>query len=480
MSSIKKNISYNMLYQVIILLIPLITAPYLSRTLGKDGIGIYTYTNSIAYYFVLISMLGLTNYGNRLVAQTRDDKVKLSKTFSEIYTMQIAISIFSLICFCGLIFIMSEKYRNIYLIQFMYVSSALFDVSWFFYGIEQFKKVLIRNAVLRVIMLIGIFIFVKNENDVCKYTFIMAFGTLISQIYLWFGLKKEVKYTVPNFKKVIVHLKPNIILFIPVVAVSLYRTMDKVMLGALSTMNETGLYENANKIVTIPLSLIVAIGTVMMPKMSNLFAKGEKNKILIYLRDSMQLISALAFAMCFGMAAISKRFAPLYFGKEFTECGKLILYLSVIMIFGSLASVMRMQYLIPKGKDTSYIISVICGAIVNLIINFILIGNYGAMGAVIGTISAEFVVFLIQCIASSKELPLGQYIRDMLPFLVSGVTMYWTLKKFEVSIPNSLLGIGIEVIVGVVIYSIICVIIMIIFNKKRLKYFWNFIFKQIT
>ena len=327
MNRTKKNISYNMLYQVIILLIPLITAPYLSRTLGKEGIGIYTYTNSIAYYFVLISMLGLTNYGNRLIAQTRDYKVKLSETFSEIYTMQIIISIFSLICFGSLIFIMSEEYRNIYLIQFMYVSSALFDVSWFFYGIEQFKKVLIRNAVLRVIMLIGIFIFVKNENDVWKYTFIMAFGTLISQVYLWFGLKKEVNYRIPNFRKVIFHLKPNIVLFIPVVAVSLYRTMDKVMLGALSTMNETGLYENANKIVTIPLSLIVAIGTVMMPKISNLFVKGEKNKILIYLRDSMQLISALSFAMCFGMAAISERFAPLYFGKEFTECGELILYL---------------------------------------------------------------------------------------------------------------------------------------------------------
>ncbi|HBI6224297.1 TPA: flippase [Clostridium perfringens] len=478
MNRTKKNISYNMLYQVIILLIPLITAPYLSRTLGKEGIGIYTYTNSIAYYFVLISMLGLTNYGNRLIAQTRDYKVKLSETFSEIYTMQIIISIFSLICFGSLIFIMSEEYRNIYLIQFMYVSSALFDVSWFFYGIEQFKKVLIRNAVLRVIMLIGIFIFVKNENDVWKYTFIMAFGTLISQVYLWFGLKKEVNYRIPNFRKVIFHLKPNIVLFIPVVAVSLYRTMDKVMLGALSTMNETGLYENANKIVTIPLSLIVAIGTVMMPKISNLFVKGEKNKILIYLRDSMQLISALSFAMCFGMAAISERFAPLYFGKEFTECGELILYLSVIMIFVSLASVMRMQYLIPSGKDTSYIISVICGAIINLTINFILIGKYGAMGAVIGTISAEFGVFLIQCIASSKELPLSQYIKDMLPFFVSGACMYWILKKIEVLIPNSLIGIGIEIIVGAIIYSIICVSIMMTVNKNRLKYFCKFIFSN--
>ena len=478
MGKTQKNISYSILYQLLILIIPLITAPYLSRVLGKEGIGIYTYTNSIAYYFVLFSMLGLSNYGNRAIAQIREDKYKTSRVFFQIYFMQIMISVVVMFFYFIFLLFSREEFKSILIIQTMYVLSAAFDVSWFFYGIEKFKKVLLRNTIFRFLMLLGIFIFIKAPSDVWKYAFIMSFGTLVSQIFLWFGLRKEVIWVKPKFSLVVSHIKPNLILFIPVIAVSIYRTMDKIMIGNISTMIETGLYENADKIVTIPMTLIVAIGTVMMPKMSNLFAKDKISSVFGYIRDSMQLVNAMSFGMCFGMATISNRLAPLYFGPEFSGSGVLIFYLSPVIIFASAATVVRMQYLIPKGKDFPYLISVIAGAVVNLVFNSILIKPLGAKGAVVGTLMAEFIVLVFQCLSSRKELSFSRYIKDTVPFLGSGIFMYIILEFIEPFIPFTLTGLFIEIILGVIIYFYIAFMILFIFYKKRLNYLLKLVIKK--
>jgi len=474
-SSTKKNISYNLIYQIFAMLIPFITAPYLSRVIGTDGIGIYSYTFSIANYFVLFAKLGISNYGNRSIAKVRDDREQMDKTFSGIYCMQILSSIVVIGLYALFIIFYGGEYKTIFSIQFCLVLSSLFDVSWFFFGIEQFKTSVIRSTIIKLVMTASIFIFVKNPDDLWKYVSIMSLQALASQLILWFLLRKYVTFYIPKIKDILLHFKPNIILFIPVIAVSLYRMMDKIMLGLMSTMTQTGLYENSDKLVTLPLTVITAIGMVMMPKMANLYARGKDELSEIYIRDSMQLVIAISVAMAFGIAAISIRFAPLYFGAEFTYSGTLIRALSPVIIFSAFANVIRTQYLIPLDKDKSYAVSVLFGAAVNLVVNALLIPRYASMGAVIGTLCAEFSVMFIQSFSVRKDLKFKQYIYDGWVFIFSGFLMYFIVTFSNNFISDNLLGILLQIIIGMVSYIAISLLLGIIFYRDRFKYLYHVI-----
>lgn len=452
MSSIKKNFSYNIIYQILVIILPLITTPYVSRTIGAEGSGIYSYTYSIANYFVLFAMLGLNNYGNRMIAKCKDDKQKLSKEFSSIYAMQLITSIISIIVYIVYVLVFDNQYYINALIQLIYVLSACFDINWFFFGLEKFKLTVTRNMIIKIISAISIFIFVKDKNDLVIYTIIMTSSTLISQLALWPFVKKEVKFAKTKISDIIKHIKPNIILFIPVIAISIYKLMDKIMLGSMSTVEMVGYYEYADRITTIPLSIITALGTVMLPRVSNLVSRGEKDKIKFYIDKSMQFVLFLSVAMCFGLIVISPEFVPIYLGNEYIQTAKITQILSVVLIFSSWANVIRTQYLIPNEKDKSYIVSVSVGAIVNFISNSILIPRYAAVGAAIGTVLAEFSVMLVQTIAVVKELEIKKFVIYFIKFLISGFIMYIVIEVFQNVISNAYVLIVVQILVGIVIY----------------------------
>jgi O-antigen/teichoic acid export membrane protein len=175
---VKKNFIYNFIYQILILILPLITVPYVSRVLGADGVGTYSYTYSIAYYFMIIAMLGLNNYGNRRIAKVRDNKEDLSKEFWSIYKLQLITSSIMIILYFLYVSLFATKYKLIAFIQILYVASSMLDINWFFFGIEKFKLTITRNTIIKVFSLILIFIFVKNENDLWKYTTILSSSIL--------------------------------------------------------------------------------------------------------------------------------------------------------------------------------------------------------------------------------------------------------------------------------------------------------------
>ena len=190
----KKNFIYNIIYQILIMILPLITVPYVSRKLGADGIGIYSYTYSIAYYFMIIAMLGLNNYGNRTIAKARDNKENVSKEFCSIYAMQLITSTLMIVSYYIYACIFNVKYRQITILQSLYVISSMFDINWFYFGIEKFKLTITRNTLIKVLSLILIFSFVKTPNDVWKYTVILAGSTLGSNLILFSFLRKYVKF----------------------------------------------------------------------------------------------------------------------------------------------------------------------------------------------------------------------------------------------------------------------------------------------
>ena len=469
MSKLKKNFIYNIIYQVLILLIPLITSPYLSRVVGVHGIGIYSYTYSIVYYFMLFCLLGLNNYGNRTIAKIRNNKEELSKTFMSIYIFQLFIGIIMLITYLIFTYFIFNKYRDISLIQSMFLISAVLDINWFFFGIEKFKLTISRNIFLKLLSLLFIFLFVKQPNDVWKYTIIMAGTTMLSQILMWFFLKKYICFKKVSLIDVFKHIKPNLILFIPVVAVSLYKIMDKIMLGLISNVNEVGYYENAEKIINIPLAIISALGIVMLPRISNILASGEKKLMIKYINNSIIFTIFLSLAMTFGLAAVGYNFAPLFFGKDFLKTGVLIVLLSITIPFIAFANVIRTQYLIPSEKDIIYIKSVFLGALLNLLLNLIFIPIFNSVGACIGTIAAEIGVMFYQSFAIRKELPIKEYLIRTIPFLIKSIIMFVIIYLFNYINMNNLIRLCIPISLGCLIYGLLNIkYITSIINIKKI------------
>ena len=451
----KKNFIYNLIYQILVLIIPLIIAPYLSRIIGAEGVGIYSYTYSIVYYFMLLCLMGVNNYGNRTIAKVRDNKEILSRTFWSIYILQFVMGTIMIIAYLFYIFVIGVKYKQIALIQLLFILSSIFDINWLFFGLEEFKKTITRNTIIKILTIILIFLFVKNEDDIWKYTLIMSGMTFFSQLFLWAFLKGKIQFVKINIKDILKHIKPNLILFIPVIAISLYKIMDKIMLGGISNVLEVGFYENAEKIIQIPMTLITALGTVMLPRMSNIISNGENEKAKEYISKSIQFVMFMAFAMCIGLICIGKEFAPFYFGREFEKTGILIMLLSITIPFLSFANVIRTQYLIPKEKDKIYIISVILGAVINLIMNFIFIPKYQSIGACIGTIVAEFTVMIYQAYAVRRELNIKKYIIKSCSFLIKALIMFIIIFPLNFIEIDSLTKMIIQIVLGVFIYGLL-------------------------
>ena len=283
----------------------------------------------------------------------------------------------------------------------------------------------------------------------------MSGMTVLSQLILWNSVRKKISFVKISLKDIIKHIKPNLVLFIPVIAVSLYKMIDKVMLGMMTNVNEVGFFENAEKITNIPMTLITALGTVMLPRMSNILAKGEKGKANDYITKSISFVMFLSFAMCFGLIAIGYKFAPFYFGQEFQKTGILIMLLAVTLPFLSFANVIRTQYLIPKERDKDYIISVSLGAIVNLVINIILIPKYASVGACVGTIFAEAIVAIYQTISVKNELNVKKYIKNALPFFIKAFVMLIAVYSFNYISMNTLLRLLLQLSLGCVIYGVL-------------------------
>ena len=464
--SLKKNLLYNIMYQILSIILPLITAPYISRVIGAEGIGIYSYTYSIVNYFILFSMLGLNNYGNRSIAAVRDNKEILSKTFFEIYGLQFLTSISMVALYIIYLFIGNYEHKNIAIIQIGFIISTMLDINWFFFGLEQFKLTVTRNTIIKILSVFCVFIFVKDENSLWVYTIIMVGGAFLSQVMLWAFICKYVSFRLPTWKGIISHFRPNLILFIPVIAISIYRIMDKIMLGSMTNMLEVGFYENSEKIINIPMGIITALGVVMLPRMTNLTAIGNFDKAKQYIEISLKLIMFLAIGIGIGLFAISTNFIPLYLGEEFSDAIPVVSLLSFTVLFVSWANVIRTQFLIPQKKDKIYIVSTGLGAIVNVIINLLLIPLYGAIGAAIGTIFAEASVTFYQTWKVRNELEVNKYFKNSLVYVVPGIVMYLVIYALREIKINSILLLMLQVSIGGIIYVILSAISLFIFDRK--------------
>jgi len=258
-----------------------------------------------------------------------------------------------------------------------------------------------------------------------------------------------------KFSDIIEHFIPVLQLFIPQIATQIYLVLDKTMLGILSNIGEVGLYEQSEKIVKLALALVTSLGIVMLPRMSNTFISGDNEKMNLYLNKCLQWVCYISIPMALGLAAISNEFVPWFFGKDFKEVSYLMIILTPILFFIAISNVLGIQYLLPSNRSNEFTASVTIGAIINVILNFILIPKYKAFGTCIATVISEFVVTSVQYVFLRKNIKNKILLKCMTKFLIAAIIMFIVVRFIGINMGAKIITTLVQCVVGVVIYEVI-------------------------
>ncbi len=454
--TIKKNFAFNSAYQILNVVVPLVTTPYLSRTIGASGNGLFTYTQSIANYFVLFVQLGITNYGVREIASCGENRNARSETFWNIFAMNLVSgAIVSLIYFIYC-FTLGRENLLLSLIWGLWVVGSAIDVTWLLNGCQEFKIPMVRNFFTRLGGMAFIFLFVHTEADTWGYVFAIAAPFFINAALVWPFVRRYVDKVRPTWPKMASHLKPNLLLFIPVIATSLYTLLDKVMLGLMAGYAETGMFDYAEKISKMPMAIITALGAVVLPKMTEVIAAGRMDEAKGLIKTTMWFMEACAFALCCGITAVAPEFVPVFFGPGFGHCVQLMSILSLIIPLICATNVMGIQYLVPSHRDKGFTASVLTGAGVNLAINLFAIPAFGATGAAIATVASEVSVLLVQAWLVHDELELTAYLLGSISFAAIGIIMIVAIRAIAAALTaagtQTTLMLVVEVAAGGLLY----------------------------
>lgn len=447
-----KNYLYNASYQILNLLIPLITVPYISRVLGAHDVGINEYTNSWVTFFYLMGQMGITLYGNREVAYHRDDLYERSRTFWGVEALQLLTVSASLIAYLAAVFLFSTTFKQYFLLQGIWIVATGLDVSWYFMGLENFKVTVVRNTFVRLISIVLIFTIIKDTNDLGKYIAILGGTQLVGNLTLWPYLKDNVVWVKVSKWHPFQHFYPALLLFIPTITTQVYLVLNRLMLGRMSTQVALGNFGQADKIVKFVLAIVTATGTVMLPHVANKFAKGDVKGVRNSLYSSFNFVSAISVPMMFGLMAISARFAPWFLGSDFELAGRIMFLESPIIVLIAWSNVTGTQYLMPVNRVKEYTTSVTVGAVSNIVFNLFLIEGWGANGAAVATVLSEFLVSATQIAMIRGTIKRRKLFREQWKYFLCGFLMYLVVNRICLVINMTVANLCLEVVVGMIVY----------------------------
>ncbi len=455
--SITKNYLYNLTYQILTLILPLITTPYLSRVLGAKGTGIYSYTYTIVTYFILFGSLGVSLYGQREIAYAQQKKHKRKKVFLELVIFRfITIAIATAIYYFALM--RNGEYSVYYRILLFELIAGAFDISWFFQGLEEFKKTVTRNILVRTISVALIFIFVKKQEDLITFMYIYSLADLIGNLSLWIYLPKYFRGVKVKNISIAHQIIPIILLFIPQITSKLYNMLDTTMLGKMiADKSETGYYEQSQKVIRLMLTIVTSLGTVMIPRMANMFANGEKKQIEYYMKKSFSFVFLLSFPMIFGVISISKVFTPVFFGNGYEKVAILMSIMSPMILLMGVANVLGNQYLLPTGRQKEYTISVGVGVIANLILNYIFISLWESVGACIASVISQLIVDYMQFRQLKNDVKFYKVIKLSYKYLFASIIMFIACSLTKLIVNTGIASIILQVGVGAIVYAFILI-----------------------
>ena len=417
----------------------------------------------------MFSNLGCSELGTRLVAKNKDNKKKLSKVFFSVYYIQLIMTIIMSILYIIFSILFLKDNLLTALIKVISIITVIFDITWFFNGLEKFKINIWKRIFIKLTTLILVIIFVKDSSDLYKYAFILSICNLLSNIIWLKYLKNEIIYVKVKLKDIIKNIKPSLILFIPIISKTIYTSIDKLMLANISTMNELGLYEQSEKFMRIPYVFSTSLSNTMSPRNSNLISKKKEKNVKENIEKSFKFIMFLAIPIALGIILISDEIIPILLGKSFIKSSNILKVLIISTIIYIFTNIINSQYLIPNELDKTYTKSVLIGTIFNIILNIILIKKYNSIGAAYATLISECVVLIYQLIKVKKKLPIYKYIKITIEYLIKGLIMYMICSLINIFNLSNIISVILKVILGMIIYLLINIKLIknIIINIKQ-------------
>lgn len=453
--SIKKNFVLNTIYQVLILIVPLVTTPYVSRILGADGVGIYSYTYSNVSYFLLVGALGSRTYGSREIAYLQNDIEKRSQLFYELVILKLITSSFAIAAYAVYLICFVYVDTKIAALQTIYLVAGALDIIWLFQGMEDFSRVVFRNTIVKIFNVILVFILIKTRDDVDLYTIILAGMTLVANLSIWWYVPKYVKRVPLKELKPFRHIREEFLLFLPTIAIQIYTYVDKSMIRVFSTNAiENGYYEQTEKIVRVAISVITSLSTVMAPRIAKTFADGDKELLNSYMRKSFRFTWLMAIPVMFGIMGVSSTFVPVFFGEGYDKVKILMPLYSILIVFVSMSYILGIQFLIAIGRQNVYTVAVTISAVVNVVMNLVLIPRFASIGATIATITAECIGAVAMMIYCRRHglLSFSDMIGDIKQYWFAGIIMFGTVYFVTGRMATGFIPLLIEIIVGVAVY----------------------------
>ena len=437
-----KNYLYNLSYQILTIILPIITVPYVTRIFTSEDLGNYGFYNSIVSYFSLFAMLGIGIYGTKQIAAARN----VSSTFWNIYAIQLIASLLALFVYVITLVSIPKMSGIVPIILGIVLLTKMIDISWLFTGKEDFKKITLRNTMVKVAGVISIFTFIKSSEDLYLYIFLIVIFDFLGQFVMWIPAKKFIKR--PSFDTKIIkkNLHPIVLLFLPQVAISLYVVLDRTLLGLLGSYSDVGIYEQGQKLISILLKVVSSLGVVMLPRVANLLSERRDKEAQNMVKFSFILYNLIIFPMIFGLIAVNEVFVKLFLGQNFQDV-KYVLYVTVFNImFVGWTNILGFQVLVVRNKNKEFMLSTTIPAFVSVAVNIAVIPFFGYIGASITSVVVEILVFTIQWYYSRNIINKNLlFNKDLAKIICSSLVMFGAVMLCKMTL-------GLDGIIGLIIY----------------------------
>lgn len=447
-----KNYLYNLTYQMLNIIMPFITAPYISRVLGPRGVGDYNYIYGIVSYFGVFAVTGTVAYGQREIAKRQGNLVERSHLFWDIFYFRLISTILVAIIYSYFTVNYLTQYRTLLLVNYFLIFSWILDVSWYFQGVENFKVTAVRNSLVRIISTIMIFIFVKNRTEVWLFTLIMCGSSFIGNVTMLPYLKNEIKWIKVSLKEIFSKSKGIISLFLPVIAIQLYTVLNKVMLGAMSSSEQVGFYSQGNQVITIGTTVIYAFVAVLTPRVAALYVENKDKQIKKYMSEAIANVYFMGLPMMLGCIAVAKVFVPIFFGNGYGPVILLIQVMSVLFIIIGIDQLVG-TFLVSMNKQNIFTIAVSVAAIVNVVFNtlFIYMGM-GALGVAYATIISELSTTIIEIVGLRSYIKFSDFYFYCIKYLIPSIIMFLIIKTLDQVLSYGIFKLITMIISGIFIY----------------------------
>lgn len=497
-SLLRKNVILNTIFRILMIAAPFVTAPYVSRVLLSDGVGVYSYTQSLVSYFTMFAALGTVSYGTREIARRRDKKSDYSKSFWEIELISVICSCVALAAWLALSFAYTE-YKTYLLILSFAILATCMDISWLYAGLEKYKYTISINLLAKITSVVLIFVFVRTPNDVWIYVLIYSLSLLVGNASMWLFLPKVLSKTKIDKHSLKTHFKETLIYFIPAVAVSLYTVLDKTLIGALiqgtttvtvdgeevvkkTSEIESGYYEQATKIIDIVKAVaFVSINTVMCSRASYLYKINDEKEIKKLTLNAFEITLFLSLGAAFGLVGIAQNFVPIFFGEGYEPTVLLLQIMSILIPAMCISGTLGSLYYTPTGRRKISALFLIIGAGVNLLLSWLLIIYFKSLGATIASVIAEVIISVLYFCFCKGSITIKELLKLSWKKITAGLVMLGVMTIFNLFvhslIDNAYLFLVVEFFAGLVTYLFVLLLLkdksissfLAIFRKKNKK-----------